>query len=124
MSVNTSFDLLLRGGRVIDPAAGIDGHPCMFGSHARSSRGARLSLAPLLPSGRSRPSATGYGEGRGDLEIVANDPCRKRSVHRNGQLEKGPDADSSTSAFVAANALSLLANGSSFTFLENNRSSS
>src|ERR1700760_1495988 len=25
MSVNTSFDLLLRGGRVIDPAAGIDG---------------------------------------------------------------------------------------------------
>src|ERR1700746_2387895 len=24
-SVNTSFDLLLRGGRVIDPAAGIDG---------------------------------------------------------------------------------------------------
>src|SRR6201994_3139907 len=25
MSVNTSFDLLLRGGRVIDPAAGVDG---------------------------------------------------------------------------------------------------
>src|SRR6201990_2378087 len=25
MSVNTSFDILLRGGRVIDPAAGIDG---------------------------------------------------------------------------------------------------
>src|ERR1700748_804316 len=25
MSVNTSFDLLLRGGRVIDPASGIDG---------------------------------------------------------------------------------------------------
>ena len=25
MSVSTTFDLLLRGGRVIDPASGIDG---------------------------------------------------------------------------------------------------
>ncbi len=25
MSVGTTFDLLLRGGRVIDPASGIDG---------------------------------------------------------------------------------------------------
>src|SRR3984893_14173951 len=35
------------------------------GANIRCPR-AFFSLAPLLPSGRLRPSATGYGEGRGD----------------------------------------------------------
>src|SRR5260221_5973305 len=48
------YSLSRLGGRVAD-----------IGTRRRGSR-AFCSLAPLLPSGRLRPSATGYGEGRGE----------------------------------------------------------
>src|ERR1700724_3081951 len=33
------------------------------------------SLSPFLPLGRSRPSATGYGEGRGEGSLRGSIPC-------------------------------------------------
>src|ERR1700719_4389834 len=41
------------------------------------------SLAPLLPSGRLRPSATGYGEGRGEGRRLST-----RSDSRRGPLTR------------------------------------
>jgi hypothetical protein len=51
--------------------------PCGWGP-SRMARGAS-SPSPRLPSGRSRPSATGYGEGRGEelfhkLRLAARPP--------------------------------------------------
>jgi hypothetical protein len=41
----------------------------------RSQCRRRFSLSPFLPIGRSRPSATGYGEGRGEGTLRESAPC-------------------------------------------------
>jgi hypothetical protein len=53
-----------------------------IGANMRCPR-AFCSLAPLLPSGRLRPSATGYGEGRGEGRRLST-----RSDSRRGPLTR------------------------------------
>src|ERR1700722_13684073 len=56
MSVSTTFDLLLRGGRVVDPASGIDG---MKDVAIRNGKVAAVQADILPTSAREVVDATG-----------------------------------------------------------------
>ena len=71
MSVSTTFDLLLRGGRVIDPASGIDG---MKDVAIRNGKIAAVQADILPTSAREVVDVTGVVEIGNGAQIRVTSP--------------------------------------------------